>query len=250
MRFGREQRIKRSVDLSQDTDGYLDHFRDLAARKSPPLSRGAALDIVAKATLSLTPDEAAEISHAVSKVLRAAQERLEGISSTNEYTYSEANASVERLTDFVELLDILSDGRRAPAPMRRIDMRGKRLYIPDSDDWYVLNDQHAAISDEATIVEVKDGSRFGIPHFVYFDNGETATNLIDEKILDVFPEYREVLARQVKPLYDADGNFLNANEYARSPIRGYFHPLPLNALMGNPYGVHIEELAGGEEVVE
>lgn len=238
--FSKEKgRVKRSVDLSPNTDVALDAFRDLSAKRGVSLSRGAAIDAVLGAILRLTPEMAARLYKEAHKGLKGAQDALDATSREDALSRRNAAETVEGWKSVVELFDIMADGYEEPAPMRSIRMSGRRVLIPDAPDWILVNEGDAAQSTVATIVEIKNGARFNAPHFVYFDNGEASSRAIDAAILAAYPRYGEILAARIEPMKDADGNYLNLEELKEAPAPGYFPAQENDPIAGNPYGVAI-----------
>ena len=121
--------------------------------------------------------------------------------------------------------------------MRSIQMHGRRILVPDASDWISVNEDNAAESTVATIVEVRNGERFDVPHFIYFDNGESSTQAIDKAVLSTYPRYEEVLKTKVEPVRDANGTYLNLDELKSAPWPGYFRAQPNDPESGNPYGI-------------
>lgn len=237
--FAKEKgRVKRSVDLSPKTDEVLDNFRILAEKDGVSLSRGAAIDAVLGAILSLSPAQAARIYTNVSKELKVAQDTLDATSRDDVLSHRRAADEVESWERVTELFDILSDDYTEPAPMRSIPMSGCHIIVPDAADWIIVNAANAADSTHATVVEIKNGSRFNAPHFVFFDCGEASTEAIDAAIIAVYPQYENVLAARVEPIRDTEGNLLNLGQLKEAPMPGYFPVHYANdPAQETPYGV-------------
>ena len=238
--FSKEKgRVKRSVDLSPNTDVALDAFRNLSEKRGVSLSRGAAIDAVLGAILRLSPEMAASLYKEARRGLKAAQDALDATSREDALSRRSATENVEGWKTVAELFDIIADGYEEPAPMRSIGMKGRRVLIPDAPDWILVNEGNAAQSTVATVVEIKNGARFDAPHFVYFDNGEAGHKAIDAAILAVYPRYEDILAARIEPVKDSDGNYLNLEELKEAPMPGYFPAQQNNPVSGNPYGVVI-----------
>lgn len=238
--FSKEKgRVKRSVDLSPNTDVALDAFRSLSEKRGVSLSRGAAIDAVLGTILRLSPEMATRLYKETRKGLKAAQEALDATNREDAFSRRSAAENVEGWRNVAELFDIIADGYEEPAPMRSIGMKGRRVLIPDAPDWILINEDNAAQSTAATIIEIKNGARFNAPHFVYFDNGEADPRTIDAAILAAYPPYNDILAAHVEPAKDSDGNHLNLEELREAPVPGYFPARPNDPVAGNPYGVVI-----------
>ena len=233
------ERTKRSVDLSNDVDAALDAYRGVQERRGKPLSRGAAIETILGPILSLSPAQASQLGAAAEKELKSTQALLDVTQREDAFSHHDLQREAEVWKTVHDLFETLAVDSTPRKPMRSIQMRGKRVIIPDSPDWVVINEVNAASSTRATIIEVKNGARFNVPYFVYFDNEETSTRLMDKAILAIFPDFERVLKEQVEPVMDANGVCLNLGEVQRAPATGYFPACEHDPILGDPYGVHI-----------
>lgn len=240
------EKMKRSVDLAVGTDEAVDRFRKLVEKRGTRLSRGTVIDIVLNAVLSLSPEQAFHLLEKSRSQFESAKKMLDATNSEDEASYNEAKAICKHWENIIELFEILADDYVKPNPMRKIRMRGRSLVIPESRDWVVVNPDSAPYSTVATIVEVRNGAKYNMPHFVYFENGEMTTREIDRAILTVFPDYQIVLDNKVDIQVDSRGEYINLDEWANAPTPGYFPAQTNNSTTGNPYGVVIIMDAGGE----
>lgn len=233
------ERTKRSVDLSNDVDAALDAYRGVQEKRGNPLSRGAAIETILGPILSLSPAQASQLGAAAEKELKSTQTLLDATRREDAFSHHDLQKEAEVWKTVRDLFETLAGDSIPRKPMRSIQMRAKRVIIPDSPDWVVVNEANAAGSTRATIIEVKNGDRFNVPHFVYFDNAETSTQLMDKAIVAIFPDFEKVLKEQVEPVMDANGVCLNLGEVQRAPAPGYFPACEHDPIQGDPYGVHI-----------
>lgn len=232
-------RVKRSVDLSEDTDRLLDRFRSVAEEHGNSLSRGAALDSTTGVVLRLSPSQAYGFRAEADRQLEAAQTLLNMTDPKNKLLYRKAQEDVENLRLIDELFALLAGNYAEPSPMRVVEMYQRRLFIPDAEDWVLINSENAPESSKATIVEVQNGARFGARHYVFFDNGETAPKYIDRAIRAKCPEYEKILLAKVEPVRDANGSYLNIEQLRNAPSIGYFPARDDIPASEAPYGVVI-----------
>lgn len=231
-------RTKRSVDLSPSTDAALDAFRTLVDKRGTSLSRGAAIDAVLTTVLSLNPPQAYRLLATAQQELESSKEVLDSTSHSDALSHQQADNDVKTWTQICELFGILADGHQELPPMRSIQMNGCRVLVPDAPDWITVNESEAISCNAATIVEVRNGGRFDMPHFIYFDNnGKSTTGDIDKAVLAVYPRYKKVLKAHVEPIRDANGRYLNIEELKNAPWPGYFPVLEYDEESRNPYGV-------------
>ena len=240
------EKLKRSVDLSIETDAAIDHFRELFEKQGHRLSRGTVIDVVLNAVLNLRPDQAFYLLGESRSRLQSSKALLDATNSADEIAHAEAESTCQRWENVIELFSVLANGYVRPKPMKKIQMQGRSLIVPDSDDWIVVNPCDAPYSTVATVVEIRNGAEYNMPHFVYFEDGNAPTNVIDRAILAVYPAYRKVLDAKVDIQVDAQGEYVNLDEWANAPTPGYFPAQPNNPTTGNPYGVMIILDKGGK----
>lgn len=246
MIFQTPKRIKRSVDLNEETDFHIDQYRGLLAKKGITASRGAVVDNGLGPLLSLSPEQAAKLKQFVDREHASSEELLNATPSSDKFSRAKRERETSALKGLSEVLETLADGVIPDQLMRKIPMLGgEALLIPDDpENWVVANEDDAPYSDKATIVEVRNGPKYGMPHFVVFHRGEIVAEFIDEVVTRVCPAYESVLAKRVTPRYDSDGNFLNLDEWDASPAIGRFPAMPHNPVHGNPYGIEIIDEGG------
>lgn len=241
MLFTSPKRIKRSVDMSEGTDYHVDRYRSLLNKCGMTASRGAVIDVILSSLLSLSPKQAVKLAQSVDRERKLSQSLFESTPESDGLTRNELREEVGSWEKLKSILDVLADGLAPVQPMKKISMANDMaVLIPDDPDgWIVANPMDAPFADKVTIVEVRNGVSYGVPHFVVFHNGEVSTDIIDGIVIRAFPEYREILNKRVEPRYDTEGNLLNAAEWDSSPAVGRFPALPNDPVTGNPYGVEI-----------
>lgn len=242
------KRIKRSVDLNEDTDLYIDRYRNLLKKQGVTASRGAVMDGVLTPLLSLTPAKALKIKQFIDRECAIEQNLLDSTPASDVFARNEHFHEVSALRGLSGVLETLSDGLTPEQPMRMIPMLGDTaILIPDdSENWIVANELDAPCADKATVVEIRNGAKYGMPHFIVFHNGDTTAKFIDETVGKVYPKYNSILSKRVEPRYDIEGNFLNMEEWNSSPSIGRFPVLPNNPISENPYGIEIIHTGGKE----
>ena len=248
MLFNQPKRIKRSVDMSEGTDYHVDRYRILLNKCGMTASRGAVIDAVLSSLLPLSPKQAVKLAQSVERERKLSQSLFESTPESDEFTRNELCEEVKTWEKLKSILDVLADGLTPVQPMKKIPMaNGMAILVPDDpDNWIVANPLDASFADKATIVEVRSGASYNVPHFIVFHNGEVSADCIDDIVIRGFPEFREVLNKRVVPQYDSEGNLLNAAEWDSSPAIGRFPAMPNNPVLGNPYGIEIIS-EGGEE---
>lgn len=94
-----------------------------------------------------------------------------------------------------------------PAPdIRRVFL--KDSYVDFPSEWIILEGLFGDPSEctAAHVVEVRNGGKYGLPHFILFSNKKNGTRftreeeeLIDQACMDAFPLYKVVLQNRVEP---------------------------------------------------
>lgn len=237
-----QKRIKRSVDLDPQADAAVKATQEKFPSYKRP-SIGALLSSLANDILGLNETNASRLLRAVTELEDSCRLEHEDIPGFEEMRKRDSQLQIERLDELRQILSIVAGPSQAIEPMRRIRMSGKSILVPDDpSSWVVVNEDYASQSDEAIIVEVRNGKRYGIPHFIFFDDSanKKGEREIDEAISRVYPQYRQtVINNRVTPKYDSTGKLINADEWARSPATGYFPAGPNDPVHGNPYGIEI-----------
>lgn len=133
----------------------------------------------------------------------------------------------------------------------------KEGYAVIPDDWIVLNRNQAPDKMYACVVEFRNWEKFDIPHFVYFTDTEMGrdydTKEINRLCNELWPQFNDMLAKQVKPRRDpTDNHIVNSSEWSASPHVGYF---PLEVYESKeelakdhpPFGAYILRDTSGEK---
>ena len=113
------------------------------------------------------------------------------------------------------------------------DSKMKRIEILDGyvtcpKEWVILDENTAKKKYYVGVVEIKNGSKYNAPHFLFFSDipisqlNENDINLIDNKCYEKWNKYKQVLNDYVKPEYDKNRNITNFKEYSECPVPGYF----------------------------
>ena len=106
------------------------------------------------------------------------------------------------------------------------------LIIPDRPDWILLNPEQAGTATGAEVVEIRNGQRYGAPHFVHLDNGTPQKGEIERLMLEKWPGYRTVLEDTIVPAYDGEGRQINLDEWAQAPEPLFYR---VTANLGMPF---------------
>ncbi len=149
----------------------------------------------------------------------------------------------------------LNDGRRITLEDFKIDPLMQKIAMQDGylicpENWKIVNPEDAKECLYAGVIECRNSSRLGIPHYLYFcnyryggDYPEGFTDEIDKKVATLYPEFKDVLAKQVTLIVNPDNpeTFLNADEWMESPTIGHFSIY----IQGDPlYGKNYDPPAG------
>lgn len=129
-------------------------------------------------------------------------------------------------------------------------------YVTVPSDWPIINPETGTRSHYAAALEVKNGARYGAPHFLVFLD-HPASEMSDEEIKktiarakDVWPPFAAMYSDHVDLRYGPDGGVLNQEEHLNSPIASFF-PILDAATSGfaePPFGAVIQR--AGEEAQE
>ncbi|MGC5816111.1 hypothetical protein [Clostridium perfringens] len=110
--------------------------------------------------------------------------------------------------------------------MKKIEIQNGYVIFPE--DWIILNEYHAKNCEYARVIEVKNGTKYNSPHFLFFSTKpineltNNDTKKLDEKCINMFSNYKKILNEYIPLKYDENGEMLNGNEHISGPIPGYF----------------------------
>lgn len=96
-------------------------------------------------------------------------------------------------------------------------------YVVFPANWIVLNYQQPNNACYAGVVEVRNGIKYNIPHFIFFSKKPifelTAeeVNLIIECCIIKYPHLSDVLSLYVPRIYDENNQIINELEWYQSP---------------------------------
>ena len=210
--------------------------RDLKMSFNPTLRNKEVLDL-AKSNSRLPLTEIIGLSDKVKKTLlslidseiQELQNQLENLS----YNDIRRDDVKSKLNEWYGLRDIVTNYLRHADDnddgMQHVDL--KQGYLRCPSDWLLVNPDDAPNSTRAYVMECHEGSRYGIPHYVYFDElkelNESFTNMVTNAILQAYPDFQRVIDMQVEPEYEPGkpqsyAYIVNKVEYFASPWIGVF----------------------------
>ncbi|MBO5239629.1 MAG: hypothetical protein J6B50_12770 [Lachnospiraceae bacterium] len=154
-----------------------------------------------------------------------------------------------------ELIYYLTNGKCTTRniPMKRIKIRTGYAYVPTS--WIILDNKLPEHSEYIGIIECRNSDLYGIPHFVFFSEFPiySITERFKKEIytycISAYPNFSEVLKKQVKPLLDENNFMINEEIWKKSPEIGFFQlpehgvdlTFPYNAMFIRNSSSNIEE---------
>lgn len=195
-------------------------------------STGEALDMVAGLMLNIDPTVAMELMDFCSGRAETYARELRGftIAESDGFAYAEKSrihGTFSGLADYMKIYCEPGDARAEG--MRRIDLKDED-YVIFPGSWVVLNEASAPKSSHVVVIEVRGGSRYGAPHFVYFKERDGWMTDFEKKDAlglaeRAWPGMAEVLHDEVPLVYDSDGRPLNEEDHLSAPIVCFFNML-------------------------
>lgn len=160
------------------------------------------------------------------------------IGHTEENSYHREPLEKER--DFyIEILKLMNGGnyqvtdeKEESSSLIKIKLSDGYLLIPS--DWIVVNPESAETCRYAAVLECRNSLKYGVPHFVYFNNYKYAcdyTEHMEEEFFSLcrkaWPRFSEIQELSEKnrlvPDPDNKGQYLNVDAHLAAPIIGVFH---------------------------
>lgn len=144
----------------------------------------------------------------------------------------ELQALSEKAQAYINLAMLMNDGKyisideiKKEPDMVRYEIEGGYVICPEN--WIVINPEMARQCYYAGVVECRRAD-YNMPHFLFFTNKHrhdydgALYKEVNEACCKAWPKFHEILAKQVKPIDDADGHQLNYKEWDEAPTLGYF----------------------------
>ena len=160
------------------------------------------------------------------------------IEHTEEKSYHRELLEHER-DSYVEILKLINGGdyeiqeeKDEESNMIKIKLADGYLLIPS--DWIVVNPERAEVCRYAAVLECRNSLKYGVPHFIYFNNFKHACDYTEHMEAEFFslcrrawPRFSEIqeLSEKNKLVPDPNNNgkFLNVEAHLATPIIGLFH---------------------------
>ena len=146
---------------------------------------------------------------------------------------------IQERDSYLEILRLLNGGtyelqeeNEEKPKMKKIKLADGYLIIPS--DWIIVNPEKAEDSRYAAVLECRNSVKYGIPHFIYFNN-ERYVSGYTERMRDEFfslckkawPKFEEIQmlseANQLVPDPENKGKYVNVEAHLAAPIIGLFH---------------------------
>ena len=164
----------------------------------------------------------------------------------------------ENMKKYLEMVTYFSGGEKvdldrfkAEPIMQTIPIKNGFLICPK--DCVIVNPKEAKTMEYACVVECRNSESYHIPHYLVFcdrkygrDYDAEYVDMMLKKVVEKDPAFKKVLDMQVEPLPDTEhpGQYLNAEEFLKSPKIGTFHVIERGdpaypADYKPPYGMEI-----------
>jgi len=144
---------------------------------------------------------------------------------------------LQKCDHYKEIASIINDGKPIEIIIdpNKIEMRKiiiKNGYITIPTDWILLNPDEAKNCTYAAVVECRYSEKYGIPHFLHFNNKKYGKDFdpeyedfVSNLCVKAWPKFQDIIDRQVTLVADpADpSQYLNGDEYSSCPKIGVFH---------------------------
>ncbi|RGW47727.1 hypothetical protein DWV67_15370 [Dorea formicigenerans] len=136
----------------------------------------------------------------------------------------------QKKAECLDIFKIINNGKELDSNilspiMRKIMIQDGYAILPK--DWIILNEEDAIHCQYVGVVECRNFSKYGIPHFAFFLLEKYDAVYYDE-ICDLccqkWEEFTEILKKQVDLIPDSErpGSYLNGEEYLQAPNIGIF----------------------------
>lgn len=218
---------KKKKKLSVDFDFKI-YNRMLQYTNNNGISNGGLINFFIENLLELDQDSKRMFSKAIINYVHELDLKISSAAEVEGVFISNQKKAL------LNLLDFFSDGKGMPEEkkpvqsnaMARIDIKNGYAIFPK--DWVILNNMDPKKASNVGVVEVRHGSKYNIPHFVFFLDkplemmNDQDYNLINQECIEAFPKFEEIINHQVQPEYDDNHQLLNRELWLSAPKIGYF----------------------------
>lgn len=216
--------IKISADITADNNNLLDSRRKyLGIKKSTTIN-----ELIA--TFCNIPESVKQdmIGYCKNK-LKQDYSKMNIVGDFEMEELKKEISSLEQIAKF------LNDGKEITVKevlstpnMQTIAIKNGSVLYPA--EWIIVNPEIAQQCEYAGVIECRNGSKLGIPHFLYFSKQRMISDSEIEQLhnlcIQKWPKFKEkVLDKQVTLIPDSNnfGEYINAEDYLAAPIIGYFN---------------------------
>jgi len=107
----------------------------------------------------------------------------------------------------------------------------KNGYVEYPSSWIYLKNVFNKDNEcmYAGVIETRNGNKYGVPMFIFaspYKNGREYTDTDEIKIFDAaikaWPQFKEILNKHVKAIFEKNGSVKNAKEYMEAPYSGIY----------------------------
>lgn len=104
----------------------------------------------------------------------------------------------------------------------------KHGYVQYPDNWVAVKNMDPAECDYSGVVEVRNGYKYKCPKFIFFldhpvvDLTDEDEEKINKAIIEIFPDFQDIIDDHVEEEYDENYNLLNPKEWDDAPTIGHF----------------------------
>ena len=186
---------------------------------------GDVIDLLAELLLDVEPSVARELMNFCSEKALAISKELGafGANSFEGFALAEMSSEHRRYSMLAVFFRNYCDVRVPDSSdLIKLNLKaGDCVIVPTS--WPILNKEAANSCEYAYAIEIKGGSRFNAPHFLYLSNhdggiGQAEREDALSRIEAVWPDISKVLAEEVVIKRGENGAVLNGEEHLSGPI--------------------------------
>jgi len=216
---------KLSIDLTPENRQTLEEIK-----KTYGIPYGDTINTILTAVLAQSPESSASLLGFLKSEMRTISAKLNVTGAYGneqlKQQYNEYGILARCFNDWKYLTprDLCSKEK-----LQKIRIKNGLLICPE--DWIILNPEEAREKEYAGVVECNNSSFYHIPHFVWFRESPSVTDItLEEKesvkkmCVQKWPHFKDIIQKQVTLVSDSEypGNYKNLDEWMRSPEIGLF----------------------------
>lgn len=191
------------------------------------LSSGALLNFLIENFLNLSLETKQMFSEAILEYIDRLDFKTSTAAEVERHFIQKQKQIILNLLDFfTDGTGILEEDIMTKNTMKRIEIKDGYALVPK--DWIELTGMQPKNCQYVGVVEVRNASRYNVPHFVFFlekpinKMNDQDYSYVNRECVKAYPQFQSIIDHQVEPAYDDNHQLVNRELWLAAPTIGYF----------------------------